>query len=1239
MIIMANLLLDRRLMVRTDKEIRQLLNEQLAERILVLDGAMGTMIQGYKLTEEDYRGAEFADHPHNLKGDNDVLSITQPKIIEAIHKEFFDAGADIISTNSFNASSISQIDYGLQDRAFEINKAAAQVARRAADAKMQEDPSRPRFVAGSIGPTNRTASISPEVTNPGFRNVTFDQLAESYYETAKALVEGGADLLLSETAFDTLNLKASLFGIQKYFDDSGRSIPVMASLTITDRSGRMLTGQTALAALYALEQADLFSIGVNCALGAEDMRAYVDELGKHSSSYVSCHPNAGLPNEFGEYDDTPEHMAAVLADFAEQGLLNFVGGCCGTRPEHIKAIAAAMKDIKPHQRHQPDQAARYSGLEAFRVTPESNLVMVGERTNIAGSPRFAKKVKAGDLEGCVKIALQQVRNGANLIDINMDEGLIDSVKMMTEFLNLIAAEPEITTVPVMIDSSRWDVLEAGLKCLGGKGVVNSISLKDGEDEFRRRAALIKRYGAAMIVMAFDEKGQAVDVEHKLEICRRTYKILTEEIGIKPWDIIFDLNVLTVATGMPEHNDYANFFLEATKQVKAEMPLVSVSGGISNLSFAFRGNNAVREAMHSSFLYHAKAAGLDMGIVNPGMLQIYEEIPAELLERVEDVIFNRREDATERLLEVAGNYKKEKGEKKQTGAKEWRKEEVQQRLTHALVAGDDGYITEDVEEAYQQSGSAISLIEGPLMTGMNRVGDLFGDGKMFLPQVVKSARVMKAAVAHLLPRLEAELADGDSHSAGKILMATVKGDVHDIGKNIVNVVLGCNSYEVVDLGVMTPVEKIIEAVRENNVDAIGLSGLITPSLDEMVHVAQELEREGINLPLLIGGATTSKKHTAVKIAPEYSGPVIYVRDASQAVGVLRRILSKSEKEAFAAELLVEHADLREKHYKERAARQLISLQAARENCVKTDWETADVAKPEFTGVKQAHDVTIEDLVPYIDWTPFFLAWGLKKRYPDILEDEQKGKEAAELFDNAQAMLKELAEKNEIGIRGVYGFYPASGSGDDVVLYKDDSRKQELETLHFLRQQAKKKDDIANFCLADFVAPASSGRGDYIGLFAVTSGLGVDELLAKEDDDYRMIMIKALTDRLAEAFAEMLHKRVRNEWGFGTEEDLSNSDLIREKYRGIRPAPGYPACPEHTEKSKLFALLSAEENTGIALSESFAMHPASSICGYYFAHPESKYFPVSVIGEDQLADYAQRKGISIEEARKWLSPNLA
>jgi 5-methyltetrahydrofolate--homocysteine methyltransferase len=1207
----------------------------LQTRIAILDGAMGTMIQAHRLDEAGFRGRRFADHPSDLKGCNDLLCLTRPELVEAIHRQYLDAGADIIETNTFNSTAISMADYKLEPYVYGLNLAGARVARKAVEAVLAQDPKRPRFVAGAIGPTNRTASMSPDVNNPAFRAVTYDELVDAYAEQIRGLMDGGVDLLLVETVFDTLNCKAALFAIDRHFEAQGRRVPVMVSVTITDRSGRTLSGQTVEGFWNAIAHMPLLSVGINCALGAKQMRPYLEELAQVAPVFISCYPNAGLPNAFGGFDETPEIMAADLREFAERGWLNIVGGCCGTTPTHIEAIAEAVREFAPRVPAKPEPYTRLSGLEALTIRPDTNFVNIGERTNITGSPAFAKLILGGDYEGALAVARQQVEGGAQIIDVNMDEAMLDSKEAMSTFLRLIASEPDIARVPIMIDSSKWEVIEAGLKCVQGKGIVNSISLKEGEEVFKERARLVKRYGAAVVVMAFDESGQADRLERKVEICTRAYRILTGAIGFPPQDIIFDPNILTVATGIEEHNEYAVAFIEATRRIKATLPGCKVSGGVSNISFSFRGNNVVREAMHSAFLYHAIRAGLDMGIVNAGQLAVYEEIPKDLLELVEDVLLNRRPDATERLVAFAETVRQKGKAAVQEDA--WRQGPVEERLSHALVKGIVDYIEADVEEARQKYAKPLDVIEGPLMAGMNVVGDLFGSGKMFLPQVVKSARVMKKAVAYLQPFMEAEKqASGGKQAQGTILMATVKGDVHDIGKNIVGVVLGCNNYEIIDLGVMVPCEKILKTARERHVNIIGLSGLITPSLDEMVHVAREMAREGFAVPLLIGGATTSKAHTAVKIAPAYERPVVHVLDASRAVGVVGALMSHEQQAGFAEQNRRDQEQVRHAH-QERGEKALLSLAEARERKVQIDWRAADIPKPAFTGLRVLDQFPLGDIVPLIDWSPFFHTWELRGRYPKIL-DEPK---ARELFDDAQQLLKEIVGKKLLAARGVYGFSPANSVGDDIEVYTDESRSKVLTTFHTLRQQTPKPEGQFNQALADFIAPKATGLPDYLGAFAVTSGIGLEALcerFEKEHDDYNSIMAKALADRLAEAFAELLHKKTREEWGYGKGEALSNEDLIRERYRGIRPAPGYPACPDHTEKRILFDLLQAEKNAGISLTETYAMLPASSVSGLYFAHPDAKYFAVGKLGRDQVLDYAQRKGTDVRVIERWLAPNL-
>ncbi len=1187
----------------------------LEKRILVLDGAMGTQVQTYRLDEATFRGERFKNHPRDLKGASDVLALTKPEVLEEIHGKYLAAGADIIETNTFNAQAISFADYDLQPYVYEINKAAAEICRRVAD--QASTPDKPRFVAGAMGPTNRTASLSPDVNNPGLRGVTFDELVDAYHEQVRGLVDGGVDILMPETTFDTLNLKAALFAIQKYFDETGITLPVIASITITDASGRTLSGQTVEATWNSISHAPLLAVGINCALGAEEMRPHIEEISRLAPIFISCYPNAGLPNALGGYDETPQMMAATLRDYAANGWLNIVGGCCGTGFEHIRQIAEIVATLPPRVPQTIEPHLRLSGLEPLTVTPESNFIVVGERTNVTGSPKFAKLIKEGDLEGALRVAKQQIEGGANILDVNMDEGLLDSEKMMSDFLNLVASEPDIARVPIMVDSSKWSVLEAGLKVLQGKSVVNSISLKEGEGVFKHHARLVKRYGAAVVVMAFDEQGQADSIERKGEICSRAYRILVDEVGFNPTDIIFDPNVLTVATGIEEHNAYGVAFIEAVRRLREKFPLANASGGISNVSFSFRGNNVVREAMHAAFLYHAIRAGLTMGIVNAGQLGIYEEIEKDLLGLVEDVLLNRRPDATERLVAFADTVKGQSTASVKE-EEEWRHGTVEARLSHALVKGIVDHIDADVEEARQKYPTGLSIIEGPLMDGMNVVGNLFGAGKMFLPQVVKSARVMKKAVAYLLPYMEAEKQQsGDTRARGKILMATVKGDVHDIGKNIVGVVLGCNNYEVVDLGVMVSAEKILDTAEHEHADIIGLSGLITPSLDEMVHVAREMERRHFRVPLLIGGATTSKLHTAVKIAPKYSQPTVHVLDASRAVGVVTSLLSE-QRETYVSGVAAEYDKLRARI--EQRAITILPLDEARRRAPKLSFAPAP---PPFTGVRVLDDVPLAEIEPLIDWTPFFQTWELRGRYPQILDEPR----AKELFDDAQELLREIIGKRLLKARAVYGIWPAKREGDDVVVPG--------VTFHTLRQQQETTTG-QNLALADFIAPS----GDYVGGFAVTAGIGVDELVGrfqKDHDDYNSIMTKALADRLAEALAEKVHRDLRREW-YAKDESLSNEELIAEKYRGIRPAPGYPACPDHTEKRTLFTLLGAE-NLGIHLTESYAMTPAASVSGLYFAHPESRYFAVGKIGRDQVEDYARRKGMTVEEIERWLAPNLA
>lgn len=1205
---------------------------------------MGTMIQRYQLTEEDFRGERFKNHLSDLKGNNDLLNITRPDVIKAIHAEYLDAGADIVETNTFSTQRISLADYHMEELAYELSFEGARLAREVVDEYNQKTPEKPRFVAGAVGPTNRTASLSPDVNDPGYRAVTFDDLAEAYYEQVRGLVDGGSDVLLIETIFDTLNAKAALFAVQRYATESGKQLPIMISGTITDASGRTLSGQTVEAFWNSISHANLLSVGLNCALGAKEMRPYLEELSDKANVYISAYPNAGLPNEFGAYDETPHETAHQVDDFMQANIVNIVGGCCGTTPDHIKCIADRAAKYAPRKMPEVKPYMRLSGLEAVTLTPEANFVNVGERTNITGSPKFSKLILAEDYEAALTVARQQVEGGAQVIDINMDEGMIDSEAVMVKFLNLVASEPDIAKLPIMIDSSKWSVIEAGLKCLQGKGIVNSISLKEGEDKFREYAQKILSYGAATVVMAFDEQGQADNYERRIEICKRSYDILVNEIGFPPQDIIFDPNILTVATGLEEHNNYAVDFINATRWIKQNLPHAKVSGGVSNISFSFRGNNTVREAMHSAFLYHAIQAGMDMGIVNAGMLEVYEEIPKPLLERVEDVLLNRRDDATERLVEYADTVKS-KG-KEIVRDESWREEPVQKRLSHALVKGIVEYIDVDVEEARHQYARTLEVIEGPLMDGMNIVGDLFGAGKMFLPQVVKSARVMKKAVAYLLPFIEAEKllnADANQRSnAGKVLMATVKGDVHDIGKNIVGVVLACNNFEIIDLGVMVPAQKIIEAAKEHNVDIIGLSGLITPSLDEMVHFAKEMERQGFTIPLIIGGATTSRIHAAVKVAPHYSGPAIHVLDASRSVTVCSTLMSKENRDEYIQGIRAEYDKAREAHMNKRNDKRFLSLEEARANKFQLDLDGSVAPAPSFTGTKVFEAYPLKELVDYIDWTPFFHTWELRGSYPKIFNDKNVGVEAKKLFDDAQEMLQKVINENLLQANGVIGFWPANSVGDDIELYSDESRTQLLTRIHTLRQQGEKVKGEPYYALSDFIAPKDSGVPDYFGGFAVTTGIGCDELVAKyeaDHDDYNSIMAKAIADRLAEAFAEKMHELVRRQyWGYAKDEQLDTEQLIKEQYQGIRPAPGYPACPEHTEKVTLFDLLKAEDNAHMHLTESMAMLPTASVSGFYFSHPESKYFGLGKIGKDQVEDYAKRKNMSVDTVERWLGPNL-
>ena len=1212
---------------------------------MLMDGPRGTMIQKLRLSEEDFRGILLKDHPHELKGNNDILCLTQPEIVKDIHRAFLSSGAEILGTNTFSGSAISQADYKTEHLVYDLNKQAAHIAKECVEEFNRKDSTIRRFVAGAIGPTNKTLSISPSVTDPGFRAVNFDQISNAYKEQARGLIDGGADILLIETIFDTLNAKAALYGIIDLCWQTGREVPIMISGTVVDLSGRTLSGQTIEAFWISISQTkNLLSVGLNCALGAPEMRPFIQELSEISNLYTSLYPNAGLPNEFGEYDDTPESMSKVLEDYAKEGFLNIVGGCCGTTPEHIKQFSEITKKYPPRKPVEVKPYLRLSGLEPLVIRPETNFVNIGERTNVTGSKKFAKLILADDFESALSVARDQVDGGAQILDVNMDEGLLDSEEAMVKFLNLVSAEPDIAKLPIMIDSSKWSVIEAGLKCLQGKSIVNSISLKEGEEKFKEHARKIRSYGAAAIVMAFDEKGQGDTLQRRIDICARAYKILTEEIGFPPQDIIFDPNILTVATGIEEHNNYAVDFIEATRWIKQNLPLAKVSGGVSNISFSFRGNNLVREAMHSAFLYHAIKAGLDMGIVNAGQLEVYEEIPKDLLTLVEDVLLNRRKDATERLVEFAETVKqKEKGDIK---VDEWRNFPVRERLKHALIKGIVDYIEADTEEARKQFAKPLDVIEGPLMDGMNVVGDLFGSGKMFLPQVVKSARVMKKAVAYLIPFIEKEKEESnDTREAGKVLMATVKGDVHDIGKNIVGVVLGCNNYNVIDLGVMVSSEKILQTAADEKADVIGLSGLITPSLDEMVHVAKEMERRGLQIPLLIGGATTSKTHTSVKIAPNYSGATIHVLDASRSVPVVSNLINPDEKikDKFVNDVRAEYKKIRETHARKKNIKNYLSLEDARKNRLKIDWSKTKIKIPQNIGITVLKDYPLSELKEFIDWTPFFLTWEIKGKYPAVFKNQKYGEASKKLFEDANILLNNIIGKKLLTANGVFGLYPANSVGcDDIEIYSDDARKGVKRILHTIRNQEQKTDNLPNLALADFIAPKESGIKDYIGLFAVTAGIGIEELInkyEKDHDDYSSIMVKALADRLAEAFAEHLHKLVRKDyWGYAPEEEFNYEDMVKENYRGIRPAPGYPAQPDHTEKLIIFDLLKAEENTSIKLTENMAMYPAASVSGLYFAHPEAKYFNVGKIGKDQILDYHRRKGLSIEEIERWLRPIL-
>ncbi|WP_417775889.1 methionine synthase [Stutzerimonas xanthomarina] len=1218
----------------------QALQQALQQRILILDGGMGTMIQSYKLDESDYRGERFADWPQDLKGNNDLLILTRPDAISAIEKAYFDAGADIVETNTFNATRVSQADYGMEELVYELNVEGARLARQAADAKTAETPDRPRFVAGVLGPTSRTCSLSPDVNNPGYRNVTFDELVENYSEATRGLIEGGSDLILIETIFDTLNAKAAIFAVQGVFEEIGFELPIMISGTITDASGRTLSGQTTEAFWNSVRHAKPISVGLNCALGAKELRPYLEELSNKAETHVSAHPNAGLPNAFGEYDESPAEMARVVEEFAASGFLNIVGGCCGTTPAHIEAIAQAVAQYTPRVIPDIPKACRLSGLEPFTIDRSSLFVNVGERTNITGSARFARLIREDNYTEALEVALQQVEAGAQVIDINMDEGMLDSKKAMVTFLNLIAGEPDISRVPIMIDSSKWEVIEAGLKCIQGKGIVNSISMKEGVEAFKHHARLCKRYGAAVVVMAFDEAGQADTAARKREICKRSYDILVNEVGFSPEDIIFDPNIFAIATGIEEHNNYAVDFIEACAYIRDRLPYALTSGGVSNVSFSFRGNNPVREAIHSVFLYYAIQNGLTMGIVNAGQLEIYDEIPKKLRDAVEDVVLNRTPNGTEALLAIADEYKGD-GSVKEAETEEWRGFSVEKRLEHALVKGITTHIVQDTEEFRLQCARPIEVIEGPLMSGMNVVGDLFGSGKMFLPQVVKSARVMKQAVAHLIPFIEAEKGD-KPEAKGKILMATVKGDVHDIGKNIVGVVLGCNGYDVVDMGVMVPAEKILQTAIAEKCDIIGLSGLITPSLDEMVHVAREMQRQDFRLPLMIGGATTSKAHTAVKIDQHYKNDaVVYVTDASRAVGVATTLLSKELKPAFAQKTREEYAMIRERTANRSARTERLTYEQAIAVKPTFDWSDYAPVKPTFTGRKVLEDIDLRTLVDYVDWTPFFIAWDLAGKYPRILEDEVVGEAATSLFNDAQAILNKLIDEKLIKARAVFGFWPANQvDEDDIQVYGDNG--EALATLHHLRQQTVKTDGKPNFSLADFVAPKDSGVTDYVGGFITTAGIGAEEVAKvyrDAGDDYNSIMVKALTDRLAEACAEWLHQQVRKQWwGYEPAEQLSNEELIKEQYKGIRPAPGYPACPDHTEKATLFKLLDSDGASQVTLTEHFAMFPTAAVSGWYFAHPKAQYFAVGKIDKDQAESYSKRKGQDLAVTERWLMPNL-
>ena len=1220
-----------------DKE--KILGQILNQRIMVLDGAMGTMIQRLKLSEQDYRGERFKNHPIDLQGNNDLLSLTQPEEIASIHRQYYHAGADIVETNTFNANGLSQRDYQLSDRVYEMNFLSAQLARQVADEFSKMFPEKPRFVAGSIGPSNQTASLSPDINRPAFRRVTFDDVRNGYRDQIRGLIDGGVDLLLIETVFDTLNCKAILYAISEEFDKTGLKIPVMVSVTMIDASGRTLSGQTLPAFLISISHFNFLSVGINCALGAKQMRPFIEELSASVSDYVSIHPNAGLPNAYGEYDESPEYTASLLGEFAASGFVNIVGGCCGTTPEHIQKISEAVSGVPPRRISPQKNYSSFSGLDPLIIRPDSNFINVGERCNVTGSARFKKLIGEEKYEEALLVARDQVENGAQILDINMDEALLDSEKVMTHFLNLIASEPEIARLPIMLDSSKWSVIESGLKCLQGKGIVNSISLKEGEEVFLHHAAQARRYGAAVVVMAFDEQGQADTAERKVAILSRAYHLLTGKLHFAPTDIIFDPNIFAVGTGMEEHNTYAVNFFTATRQLKSLFPDTLISGGVSNVSFSFRGNSIIREAIHSVFLYHAIQAGMDMGIVNAGQLPVYEEIDADLKQVVEDLLLNRNADATENLLHLGKGLHKEEIK---TEDPAWRKLAVQERLKHALLKGIVDYIEKDTLEAMQELGNPLQVIEGPLMSGMNIVGDLFGAGKMFLPQVVKSARVMKKAVARLTPYLEEQSATSAKRKAGTIVLATVKGDVHDIGKNIVGVVLGCNNYEVIDLGVMTPAEKILESIHQYGADIVGLSGLITPSLDEMVHVARELQRQNLDLPLLIGGATTSKAHTAVRIAPVYKGPTVHVLDASRAVGVVSSLLNSENRQSYIDSVASEYIRVRSAHQKKHGDLQLLSLSEARQRRLMLNWQEYEPPVPAVPGMKKFDDLSLAEVIKYIDWTPFFQVWELKGKFPQILTDKETGIEATKLYEEAQKMLEKIISEKWLHARAIIGIYPANSVGDDIEVYTNQNRKQVLAVFHSLRQQGNKGPDRNNLALADFIAPQSSGKVDFLGLFAVTAGIGCSEKVKyfeDQHDDYQSILLKALADRLAEACAEFMHENVRREyWGYAPDEKSTNDELIKEQYRGIRPAPGYPACPDHSEKDILFDLLNVTANIGIQLTERWAMLPAASVSGFYFAHPQASYFGVGKIGHDQVLDYARRKGIDSSTVEKWLAPYL-